>query len=234
MKSLFKIILKSILIFLFFISLTPTNTAQALSCSSCSPSSCTVTLCAAAGDQPGDCTFAPSTDSSGGTCYPAPNVCDDYCGAFISTISCLSNCNGDCDLDTFVYNSCEVDPAVLPATSDADSSFLPEIPQVTEELNYQLLETSLPLIGVNPEDAEICDYLAAVYTIVIALVGVFAVLIIVLAGIELVISADSEARRSDAKERILSAFIGILMALAAWIILNSINPLILDTCFTLF
>ena len=67
-------------------------------------------------------------------------------------------------------------------------------------------------------------YLELMFRIGIAFAGALAVLMLVIAGIEYVGSAASEAVKSDAKNRMWNAIWGLLLALLSWILLTVINP----------
>lgn len=68
------------------------------------------------------------------------------------------------------------------------------------------------------------SYFMAVVQLAIAVAAVLAVIVMVIAGIEYVGGAASPSARSDAKERIWGALIGLLIALGSFLVLNSINP----------
>ena len=87
---------------------------------------------------------------------------------------------------------------------------------------YVPLET-LP----NPSGEDVSTmggYLANIYTIGIGLAGVLAVLMIVIGGIQYIGSGMSPSGKSDAKDRITNAILGLLLALLSWLILNTIDP----------
>jgi len=90
---------------------------------------------------------------------------------------------------------------------------------------YQLLE---PLPGGFGEITNtvvkggLGEYLKTIFTAGIAIAGILAVLMLVIAGIEYM--APSSQSKSDAKDRITSAISGLLLALTSFLILNLINP----------
>ena len=75
-------------------------------------------------------------------------------------------------------------------------------------------------------------YVEGVFQIMIGIAGVLAVVMIVLCGIKL-IGSGSASGKTAAKDCIINAVFGILLALGAWVLLNTINPLLLDSNFTL-
>jgi len=87
---------------------------------------------------------------------------------------------------------------------------------------YVPLETLPSSPGVDT--STLGGYLANIYTIGIGLAGVLAVLMIVIGGIQYIGSGMSPSGKSDAKDRIRNAIMGLLLALLSWIILNTINP----------
>jgi hypothetical protein len=84
--------------------------------------------------------------------------------------------------------------------------------------------TGLP---VNPEDpsckAKIESYIPTIFQLAIGLAGAFAVVMIVVGGVQY-LSSDAISGKSAGKERIQNALIGLLLAIGAFIILNTINP----------
>lgn len=75
------------------------------------------------------------------------------------------------------------------------------------------------------------SYLASIYQTGIAIAGVLAVLMIVVGGVQYISSGISPSAKEDAKSRITSALLGLLLALISWIILNTINPTLLNSPF---
>ncbi|MBI5005260.1 MAG: hypothetical protein HZC03_01510 [Candidatus Lloydbacteria bacterium] len=65
-------------------------------------------------------------------------------------------------------------------------------------------------------------YLSNMYTLIIGIAGVLAVLMIVIAGIEYM-TPTSSAKESG-KNRALAAILGLLLALVSYLILQTINP----------
>lgn len=68
------------------------------------------------------------------------------------------------------------------------------------------------------------DYLVKVFGFGIAIAGVLAVLMIVIAGIEYIGGAANPSAKGDAKNRIRNALFGLIIAFAAFILLKAINP----------
>ncbi len=70
------------------------------------------------------------------------------------------------------------------------------------------------------------EYLSKLMQTVIGISGVLAVVMIVICGIKLMTSG-SAGGKSEAKDCITNALFGVLLAVASWLILNTINPLLL-------
>lgn len=85
--------------------------------------------------------------------------------------------------------------------------------------------TTVTLPGVNAGTSPgVSSYLSSIYTLGVGLAGVLAVLMIVIGGIQYIGSGMSPSAKEDAKGRITNAILGLLLALASWLILNTINP----------
>ncbi len=73
---------------------------------------------------------------------------------------------------------------------------------------------------------DLTKYLSGMLETVIGIAGVLAVVMIVVCGIKLM-SAGSVGGKSEAKECITNALFGVLLAISSYVILNTINPLLL-------
>jgi hypothetical protein len=71
------------------------------------------------------------------------------------------------------------------------------------------------------------EYLNGILRVTIAVAGVLAVVMIVICGIKL-IGSPSESGKSEAKECITNAILGVLLAIGSWLLLNTINPALLQ------
>lgn len=87
---------------------------------------------------------------------------------------------------------------------------------------YEMLQ---PLPNVTASDANnFGSYLSKIYILGIGLAGVLAVLVIVIGGIQYIGSGMSPSGKTDAKDKITNAILGLLLALISWLILNTIDP----------
>jgi len=98
---------------------------------------------------------------------------------------------------------------------------------------YELLaplpgkDAPISRINVSGKNA-LGKYINTIITLVIGLSGVLAVLMIIRGGIEYMTS-ELPGVKGEGKSRITNALLGLLIALGAWLILNTINPEILET-----
>ncbi|OGZ17069.1 MAG: hypothetical protein A3H76_01840 [Candidatus Lloydbacteria bacterium RIFCSPLOWO2_02_FULL_54_12] len=74
---------------------------------------------------------------------------------------------------------------------------------------------------------ELSTYLQGIVQIAIGVAGILAVIMIVVCGIKLM-GTPSASGKSEAKECIWNAIFGVLLAIGAWILLYTINPLLLS------
>lgn len=87
---------------------------------------------------------------------------------------------------------------------------------------YQPLQ---PLPGIEGSSGgSLSSYLTWFFRFALAAAAFLAVLQIVIAGVQMIAGGASESARSDAKKRISDALWGLALALAAWLILYTINP----------
>lgn len=90
---------------------------------------------------------------------------------------------------------------------------------------YELL-APLPGEGLADETVEVgfSDYLSWIFKFALLAAAFLAVIQITIGGVQYTIGGASESARSDAKKRIEQAIWGLLLALAAVLILYTINP----------
>ena len=121
-----------------------------------------------------------------------------------STASGVCNANGCCSNGTDSY--CALAP--LPGVGDA-----------TGKVSF----TSCVVNGATVQGAGFGCYVNSIIKIIIGLVGVFAVIMLIVAGIEIMTTA-SGGEKLAGKSRAMNALFGLLLAVGAYTILNTINP----------
>src|SRR3989338_1929071 len=93
-----------------------------------------------------------------------------------------------------------------------------------DKFTYTLLQ-SLPKEGPDlEENVTLEEYLTWAFRFILALAGFLAVMMIVIGGVEYIISGASESMRGEAKKRIENAIWGLVMALVSYLVLYTINP----------
>lgn len=78
--------------------------------------------------------------------------------------------------------------------------------------------------GTLSTNVTLKQYLTWAYKFVLALIGFLAVMMIVIGGVEYIISGANESMRGEAHKRIWGAITGLILALVAYLILYTINP----------
>ena len=100
--------------------------------------------------------------------------------------------------------------------------------KTVNKFTYTLLQ-SLPREGEDlKENVTLKEYLTWAFRFVLALAGFLAVMMIVIGGVEYIISGANESSRSDAKKRINNAISGLVLALVSYLVLYTINPSLVD------
>ncbi len=131
---------------------------------------------------------------------------------------CGANTTGTCVLSSYDcgYNSYSVEPicpVVQPITSGADAgnkdtyNFLAPIPGLEKAENID----------------DIGKYFNIIFQIAIGLCGALAVIMIVIGGVQYM-GDESIFGKTEAKSRITKAILGLVIALAAYALLNTVNP----------
>jgi ABC-type enterochelin transport system permease subunit len=114
--------------------------------------------------------------------------------------------------------------ALIVATAAISLLFLPS-ELIAQQ--YTPLEPSIIQVGGNTEtNVDFFQYLSLLYITALIVAATLAVLMIVVGGIEYIVSSVPGAK-GDAKNRITNAVFGLLLVLSTWLILNTINPQIL-------
>lgn len=98
------------------------------------------------------------------------------------------------------------------------------VPASSGKFTYTLLQPLPKEGGSLDENVTLTEYLTWVYRFTLAMAGFLAVLMIVIGGVEYIASGANEKLRSDAHSRIENALWGLALALAAYLILYTINP----------
>ena len=218
----------------------PVNGVDPVCYAGCEGATCTIAIC----ESLGSCSFIAGTFPSGNKCVltsiDIAKSCSDACLPLDSAATCEADCAAipDCYFNgavgTCAINGPSIESPITAALDNDDGlsdTFLPEAAQQTEPLAYKLLVPEVPGSAVNPDDAEICSYLGAMFLLLMIVCAVLSVIVIVIAGTQMVIGASSPGARSDAKDRLTNAIIGLFIALLSYVVLYSINPKILDDCF---
>lgn len=68
------------------------------------------------------------------------------------------------------------------------------------------------------------SYVEYIFNLTVAISGLIAFGVLIIAGVRFMTSGGDVNTMKDAKEQIFSAFLGLLILLCAYIILNTINP----------
>jgi len=84
------------------------------------------------------------------------------------------------------------------------------------------LEVPIPPMK-SGEDINLSDYVSNIYNFVAMAVGIIGVLMFLVGGFQYMISAGNKAVSSEAKKTMINAIIGIVLVLAAYVLLSTIN-----------
>lgn len=98
--------------------------------------------------------------------------------------------------------------------------------------NYVPLANLPNMPNINPEDASSLGvYIGYLIPLFIGICAILAVVMIVIGGLQYMTNELVSAKNAG-KEKIKNAITGLLLALAAWLILYTINPNILSVDFS--
>lgn len=110
-------------------------------------------------------------------------------------------------------------------STSAQENNPPETGTPNQKLDYEPLA---PLPGVPADqNVSLASYLTAMFRLFLGLAAVMAVLMIVVGGFQYM-TTDAIQDKKDGKERIKNALWGLVLALAAVLILETVNPKLLE------
>ena len=122
-----------------------------------------------------------------------------------------------------------------PLTAHAQSAASPvpapaaaavEEENAADNINVKL-QVPLPFIEMRGEGGTVknlTDYLQGAYRLIIGAGAIFAVVMMIIAGYQLIFSGGSSDKTGAAKKRIFNAGIGLILALISFVSLNAITP----------
>lgn len=78
--------------------------------------------------------------------------------------------------------------------------------------------------GVPDGEVDISKYLIGVYSFLLSIVGIVAVVMLIIGGMKYIMAAGSGGAVSGAKQTITDAIFGLILALLSYVIVSTINP----------
>lgn len=119
-------------------------------------------------------------------------------------------------------------PASTPPAAPSKIKWAPIAPQL--QINIPTLQP-FTTQGMTQPDKEgniyipfVGQYIAGIYTWAVGIAGLIAVVLIITGGFVYLTSGGNAQRTQDAKDRISSALFGLLLLLASYVLLYTINP----------
>lgn len=99
------------------------------------------------------------------------------------------------------------------------------IPVVTLAAGKVGLEVGL---GTKTEVSDITDYIITLYNFIISIIGVLSAVMIMYAGLLWAAANGNSEKIGNAKERMVNAIVGLVIALTSYVVLNTINPALVN------
>lgn len=106
--------------------------------------------------------------------------------------------------------------------------FLAPIPGLGNEQIVEGVTTGR--VSIDLKSLSLADYINKIFQIALGILMVLSVVMIVIAGVQYM-TVESIYGKSDAKSRIVSSVVGLILALSIFIILDTINPKLLEVDF---
>ncbi|MES2623443.1 MAG: hypothetical protein V4576_03475 [Patescibacteria group bacterium] len=82
--------------------------------------------------------------------------------------------------------------------------------------------------GCIPVTSEVSDMFATGFKVFLGVVSLIAVVNISIAGIQWMITEKDTGKKRGAKKRLTDSIVGLILAMAGWVILSTVNPKLLD------
>lgn len=108
-------------------------------------------------------------------------------------------------------------------TTNDNLTFTPEVSIPDQAGNLSTFTENKPY-ALDQTTGPICEYILAIYKYAIGIVAIIAAVTMIIGGVIWITAAGSPARVSLAKDWIANSLLGILLALASFLLLATINP----------
>lgn len=124
---------------------------------------------------------------------------------------------------------CSTTPNCFPAPLLEEPTFEPTLPRLQIPVPT-LRPFTKPLKTVTPEGKTVLvidfltTYIVGIYKYLVGIAGIMAGVMIVWAGIKWLTSAGNPERIGDARKKIASALMGLILVLGSYVVLNLVNP----------
>ena len=92
---------------------------------------------------------------------------------------------------------------------------------------------TLPGVTEKGVEVNIASYLSGMIKFIIALGGALSIFMAIVGGTQYVAASINPSAKSDAKERVVNSLIGLALVLSSYLLLNSINPRLVQFSFLL-
>jgi hypothetical protein len=151
-----------------------------------------------------------------------PMLC--YCGTTQCTKSCPTGHTCSCDTDATRAKQCaDLDPCAAPSEEGMAA------PTLTINLLPEFSMTNATFSSEGSGGRQIstpwiAQYIGGLYKYAVAIAGVLAAVMLMIGGLQYLASAGNSERVSRGKEMITDSLLGLLLVLGTYILLNTINP----------
>ena len=95
------------------------------------------------------------------------------------------------------------------------------------QVDAQLTTSGSGSFGI-PSSGQFAQFITWLFPALLVTCAILAVFMIALAGFQWVTAYGNPSKIEDARDRIYMAILGLILAFAAWLILNTINPALVD------
>lgn len=107
----------------------------------------------------------------------------------------------------------------------------PSVKAVETLIDYPTVGGQDIQLGTNP--TSLPEMIKYIYLFAVGICGAVALMAILLGAIKYIGAAGNSSKMGDAKEQIVSALLGVVILLSSYLILNTINPNLVDISITI-
>jgi len=129
-----------------------------------------------------------------------------------------------------VYYCCPIEVGELPAAKPYESlEFTPQVKIPDSEFDQDKVLVGIYDEATNQVNTDLlAKYIRAIYYYGLRIAAILAAIVLMAGGVLWIVSGGDASKVTQAKELIIGSVVGLIILLSSWIILNTINPSLIN------